>query len=460
MFTNSLFLKLLDRGLQSVQNSRAVSFIRDSLIFSNLDNLIWSVFILTILSTAFLSSGVIGAFALLFSALNFFKILFKKGENIKISGIDTILIIWFLIVIVSLMGSSLFVLSFKGFLKNIVYILFYFSSTKFFFDNKGKILPTLAIVGLIMSYESVVAIFQHFDRVEALAGWVDTSKMTSEKELISRSFGTLNPSNPNLLGGYLIAGLAPVFAFLLMKFRNRALLALFGGIFLLNLIAIIFTGCRGAYIGLVGFFGVLALFAHFYIKIYLGGYSNIKKRYKTTAVWILVLAISAIALTPSISRRFTSIFNFRGDSSISFRMNVYEAAFNMFLDNPFLGIGLGNLNFREIYGLYMKTGFDALGAYCVPLEAAVESGIFALVALAAFITGCVVCAVKILKTSNEGRTKILMLSIILTIAATMAHGLFDTVWYRPQVQIIFWLQIGILNSFILKNNCNSCKNSL
>ena len=63
-----------------------------------------------------------------------------------------------------------------------------------------------------MSYESIVAVFQHFNRVEALAGWVDTSRMTSEDELISRSFGTLNPSNPNLLGGYLITGLSSVFA--------------------------------------------------------------------------------------------------------------------------------------------------------------------------------------------------------------------------------------------------------
>ena len=57
----------------------------------------------------------------------------------------------------------------------------------------------------------------------------------------------------------------------------------------------------------------------------------------------------------------------------------------MFKDNWLLGIGVGNQNFREIYGLYMKTGFDALSAYNIYLEIAVESGIFALLAFMAFI---------------------------------------------------------------------------
>ena len=57
----------------------------------------------------------------------------------------------------------------------------------------------------------------------------------------------------------------------------------------------------------------------------------------------------------------------------------------MFKDNWLLGIGVGNQNFREIYGLYMKTGFDALSAYNIYLETAVESGIFALLAFLSFV---------------------------------------------------------------------------
>ena len=67
------------------------------------------------------------------------------------------------------------------------------------------------------------------------------------------------------------------------------------------------------------------------------------------------------------------------------RFNVYNSCIEMFKDNWLLGIGVGNQNFREIYGLYMRTGFDALSAYNIYLETAVESGIFALLAFLAFV---------------------------------------------------------------------------
>jgi len=38
-------------------------------------------------------------------------------------------------------------------------------------------------------------------------------------------------------------------------------------------------------------------------------------------------------------------------------------------DNFLIGIGTGNTTFRLVYGLYMVTGFDALGAYNIYLDA-------------------------------------------------------------------------------------------
>ena len=453
MFTNSLFLNLLNRILCRFQNSNFAAFVRDSLIFCHIDILIWIMFILTIISTSCSSSGMIGAFALAFCGLNAFRMLFTKGETVRISKLDIILIIYFLFIFVSLMGSTLFLLSLKGFFKSVVYFLFYFASVYFFLNNKKKIIPTIFLICLIMSYESIVAIMQHFNKVEALAGWVDTSRMSNENQLLSRSFGTLKPSNPNLLGGYLIVGLSSVFTFFVFNFarKDKPRTGIFAGLFVLNIIAIIFTGCRGAYLGLIAFFGLLFYGLTLYVKKIYGGFKNIKKRYKNIFAVIVATAIGIIALTPSISRRFVSIFHFRADSSISFRLNVYEAAARMFQDNPFLGVGVGNLNFREIYGLYMKTGFDALGSYCVPLEVAVEGGIFALLALLAFIFYAAYKATCMFKDWTASfSSRVIIFATTLAILSTMAHGLFDTVWYRPQLQIIFWINVAILNTNILQ----------
>ena len=173
----------------------------------------------------------------------------------------------------------------------------------------------------------------------------------------------------------------------------------FAALFMLNLVAIIFTGCRGAYLGLLAFFALLIWLINYYVKKVYGGFSNIKKRYKNLILGLFAAGIAAIALTPSISRRFISIFHFRGDSSISFRMNVYEAAFDMFKD------------------------YAASKALRIFLD----------------------------ENTNQ-TTKIVMFSIVLCIVSTMAHGLFDTVWYRPQLQIIFWINIAILNSYLLTPN--------
>ena len=277
--------------------------------------------------------------------------------------------------------------------------------------------------------------------------------MSNENQLLSRSFGTLKHSNPNLLGGYLIVGLSSVFTFFVFNFarKDKPRTGIFAGLFVLNIIAIIFTGCRGAYLGLIAFFGLLFYGLTLYVKKIYGGFKNIKKRYKNIFAVIVATAIGIIALTPSISRRFVSIFHFRADSSISFRLNVYEAAARMFQDNPFLGVGVGNLNFREIYGLYMKTGFDALGSYCVPLEVAVESGIFALLALLAFIFYAAYKATCMFKDWTASfSSRVIIFATTLAILSTMAHGLFDTVWYRPQLQIIFWINVAILNTNILQ----------
>lgn len=126
----------------------------------------------------------------------------------------------------------------------------------------------------------------------------------------------------------------------------------------------------------------------------------------------------------------------------------------MFKDNWLLGIGVGNKNFREIYGLYMRTGFDALSAYNIFLETAVESGIFALIAFLGFIFIMLKDGIKfILNNKNTGYIIFVAIAVI-SISAVIVHGFVDTVFFRPQIQFIFWTMVAVISAILQNSKCD------
>ncbi len=405
----------------------------------NIDNITYFVLLSLLFCCLFFESGLLGLIALVFCFLVLFKIIFRISiKELKLETFEKAFLVYFLIVTISLFASTLFKLSLHGYIKTLTYCLFFYSAGVFFKFNKNKIFPTIVLVSLFISYESIIAIIQNAKGVVEISGWQDMTNINPE-QVISRSYGTLKPYNPNLLAGYLLCGLSSYIYLILnfLKTKKRPLALFFLGLFFISLIAIIDTGCRGAYLGFLFFFPCLFYFLFVEAKKYLDK-KKIKK-YKAVALLGLFSIFGFIIYNPALIKRVQSIFSMRTDSSISFRMNVYESSWHMFLDNPFLGIGVGNQNFREIYGLYMKTGYDALGSYCVFLEMIVESGIFSLVVFLIFIYFVIKKCIRI-------EDKILGLCVILTIAATLGHGLFDTIWFRPQLQFLFWSYIAMLKS--------------
>jgi len=424
-------------------------FVNNSFLMNNINIIAFAILLMLLFSAIICPSESMGIISIIFSATILFEQIFSlKKNNFKLYTYEKAFIIYFLLVTLSLCASSLFALSLHGYIKTFIYALFFFSASIFFKNNKNKIFPTIIFTTILMSYESIIAIIQNMSGVVEISGWQDTSHINSE-EIISRAYGTLKPYNPNLLAGYLLSGLSGIICLIVNNLKpSRKKFALFFVVlFIVNFIAIILTGCRGAYLGFMLFFPTLLVALIYHINKNLGGFLNIKKRYKNIFISSFIGLLIFIVTNPAITKRFQTIFALRADSSISFRLNVYESAWNMFLDNPFLGIGIGNQNFREIYGLYMKTGFDALGAYCVPLEIAVESGILALIAFFAFMLLVILKCINFAsQKETENKEKIICLGVVLLIAATMGHGIFDTIWFRPQLQFLFWTNIAYLRA--------------
>lgn len=415
----------------------------NSLLLQNIDKLIFVSILGVFIASTVLSSDVIGFIALITTFLTIIKLLTRKGAALDVQTFDIWLLAYFMIVIISLFGSTLFYLSLKGFLKTVTYLGFYVSVANYLKDNKRHIPAILGTIGLCVSFESIVGFMQNFAQVSEISTWQDVSKLTPE-EVMTRVYGTLKPLNPNLLGGYFVAGIPALFACSAYSFtgKNYKNTLIWGTLAILSCITLFLTGCRGSYIGLMvvlaGIFAVSAKYLwHNYKKIYLS----------IIGACITFITLAILCVT-SLRARVLSIFAMRQDSSNSFRFNVYHSSIDMFKDNWLLGIGIGNQNFREIYGLYMKTGFDALSAYNIFLEIAVESGIFALIAFLGFAITLIKNAIKFIIRSQDAKQVIFVSAAIISICAVMVHGLVDTVFFRPQIQFVFWTMVAIAKNEI------------
>lgn len=452
MLSNSLIFCSLNKFLSYTQD-KCSNLVENSLFLKNIDNLIFASIIGVFLSSIFASSDTIGYVVLVTLFLTILKLFVKKGERIEGNLFEFFLLVYFLIVVISLAGSSLLYLSLKGFLKTFTYLGFYFSAVQYYKNNLSKIPFTIGLIAFCASFQGIVGLFQNFSQVGEISTWQDVSNINPE-DVMTRVYGTLQPYNPNLLGGYLVATLPCIFGIMGLniiskKYPNALLTLAFA---ILTSFTLILTGCRGAYVGLLVIsICIFTLFAKF---IWESGQEKLKRLYLSVLSSIVAAATCLVLFVSSIRTRIFSIFAMRADSSTSFRFNVYQSAIQMAKDNWLLGIGVGNQNFREIYGLYMRTGFDALSAYCVFLEISVESGIFALIAFLAFLGNLIFNAIKFILKSTDLKSSVIVATAIISVIAVMVHGFVDTVFFRPQIQLIFWTMVAIVSSTLKKTEVN------
>lgn len=433
---------MFNKILEFTQNKTEYLY-ENSLFLQNIDKLIFASIAGVFIASTVMPSDIIGFIALITVFLTFVKIVFKKGQRLDCETFELWLLAYFMIVIISLAGSTLFALSLKGFFKTFIYLAFYASTVQYLTYNRDKVPYILSVIGVCVSFEAVAGFLQNFAHVEEISTWQDVSKLNPE-QVMTRVYGTLKPLNPNLLGGYFVAGIPALYGISAYCLNNKKYNFASGSLLfaLLSTVTLFLTGCRGAFIGMMviiaGMFAVSAKYL----------WQNYKQIYLSLVGGVAAIATFAVMLSSSLRARVLSIFAMRQDSSNSFRFNVYQSSFDMFKDNWLLGIGVGNKNFREIYGLYMKTGFDALSAYNIYLEIAVESGIFALIAYMGFLITLIKDAVKFILKSVDTNAVIFVAAALISICAVSVHGLVDTVFFRPQIQFIFWTMVAIVRVFI------------
>jgi putative inorganic carbon (hco3(-)) transporter len=289
---------------------------------------------------------------------------------------------------------------------------------------------------------SIYGLRQWFFGAEALATWVDPESTTAN---VTRVYSYLG--NPNLLAAYLIPAV-PLSLAACFAWRGWLPKLLGATLLLVNTTCLILTFSRGGWIGWVVTTFVCALLFLYWL---------LPRLPRFWQVWAFPLLLGglagalcfAILFVEPLRDRVLSIFADRRDSSNNFRINVWAAVLEMIQDRPFLGIGPGNTAFNQIYPLYQRPNFSALSAYSIFLEVAVETGILG---LACFLWLLVVLlqqgGLQLRRLRDQGSREIFwLIAAIAAVFGLLGHGLVDTVWYRPQVNTLWWLMVALITSY-------------
>ena len=209
--------------------------------------------------------------------------------------------------------------------------------------------------------------------------------------------------------------------------------------------ATVFTYSRGGWLGLLA---ALALAGMLILLRSTAHLPPLWRRLLPLAALLLAGIMLALAVTQlePIRTRVLSLVAGRGDSSNNFRINVWLAALDMVQDRPWLGIGPGNAAFNSIYPLYQQPKFNALSAYSVPLEILVETGIPGLLACLGLLLSSIQCGLRI-----HGQQGLIAIGSLAAIAGLLTQGITDTIFFRPEVQLIGWFALASLGASWLRD---------
>ena len=281
----------------------------------------------------------------------------------------------------------------------------------------------------------VIGIRQLYGDSGELARWADPNSVADGTV---RIYSTLE--NPNLLAGYLLPVL-PLALVALLRWPGRARKLFALTALVLGVVALVLTFSRGAWMGLVAEAAVILLLL----------------AVRATRAWPLLwrrllplllllggaaLLVILVTQVEPLRVRVMSLVAGRQDSSNNFRINVWLAALDMVQARPWLGIGPGNDAFNQIYPLFQQPKFNALSAYSIPLELAVEAGIPGLLAGIGLLLASLRSATSLWR--SDSCFSLPALAAIAVIVGLTVQGLTDTIFFRPEVQLSGWFCIATL----------------
>lgn len=297
-------------------------------------------------------------------------------------------------------------------LANFFLFSFFLALNLLFSKNKDRKINKIILVASVSGFLVAVYAVLQFLGIDFLT-WNEPAAITK------RAFSSLG--QPNFLGSFLLLSL-PLSVYLIKKNNNVYLKALFSLFFLVQFLALIFSGSRGAWMGFLG--GVLFFIFYLFFK-------------KNKKVFIIggisfVLLITSLFLGSNIfSQRLQSSFNFSKGGVLA-RTSLWPASWNSFLERPW---GYGLENQREVliasydvnWGTFNKVNVMFDRAHNIFLDILLETGLVGL--FICLIFGFFVLRLlfdNIKKDKNKDLSLLILFSLI-SYSVSLLFGFITTV---------------------------------
>lgn len=191
-------------------------------------------------------------------------------------------------------------------------------------------------------------------------------------------------------------------------------------------LALLLSFSRGAYVAIIITFLILSFL--------LWKYTQDKK---ISFIICLALLVFIIPGTP-ISDRFYSSFD-ADEGSNAGRLEMWQKAGYLGLQNPFLGIGLGN------YALALNNNYEYRNpatAHNFYLDLLSETGILTLLAWVCLIFGTIYQLFRRLRNADKD-SQYIIIGLISSLAYFSVHSFFETVIYSPVISSLLMVVLGL-----------------
>ncbi|MBI4779627.1 O-antigen ligase family protein [Candidatus Falkowbacteria bacterium] len=241
--------------------------------------------------------------------------------------------------------------------------------------------------------------------------------------IYNRIYGTF--AHPNLFAYYLLLPLALALYLFLSNNKkqvNNILYFLFS-IFLIIILGLTFT--RGAWLSFLIIVAVIGVF-----------------RYRALLIAAMIFMALAYFLIAPINYRVNDLVSGRSDSSIEWRLNLWNDAKEYVKNKPWLGYGAGVASDL----ILDKRGeqFGSSDPHNDYLKIAIENGLIGLLAYASLIAGLFINLIKKYSTAGQTRFKTLILTTIGLSIAFYIMSAADNILRNTALMWSFWALIGAI----------------